>query len=209
MRMAPCWIPWECGIRYLASLGVTARPGLRQILFPLSLSQCAAYLRESYGLSLSVDAIEVGINGSIRSFYCEQVVCKTGAKEFLQALRERGIPAVLATATDRAVMMEGLRRTGLLPLLDAVYTCGELGVDKRTPALFHHARAQMGTAIEATWVFEDAVFGLKSSGVAGFKRVGIYDPHGRMKRDDVRANCDIFIDSYEELDLARVLSFEG
>ena len=31
----------------------------------------------------------------------------------------------------------------------------------------------------------------------------------RMKRDDVRANCDIFIDSYEELDLSRVLSFEG
>ena len=41
------------------------------------------------------------------------------------------------------------------------------------------------------------------------KRGGIYDPHGRMKRDDVRANCDIFIDSYEDLDLARVLSFEG
>ncbi len=39
--------------------------------------------------------------------------------------------------------------------------------------------------------------------------MGIYDPHGRMKRDDVRANCDIFIDSYEDLDLARVLSFEG
>lgn len=58
-------------------------------------------------------------------------------------------------------------------------------------------------------MFEDAVFGLKSSGVVGFKRVGIYDPHGRMKRDDVRANCDIFIDSYEDLDLARVLSFEG
>ena len=51
---------WDTvGERYLASLGVTARPGLRQILFPLSLSQCAAYLRESYGLSLSVDAIEV------------------------------------------------------------------------------------------------------------------------------------------------------
>ena len=30
-----------------------------------------------------------------------------------------------------------------------------------------------------------------------------------MKRDDVRANCDIFIDSYEELDLARLLAFEG
>ena len=66
-----------------------------------------------------------------------------------------------------------------------------------------------GHAFDIAWVFEDAVFGLKSSGAAGFKRVGIYDPHGRMQRDDVRANCDIFIDSYGELDLARVLAFEG
>ena len=66
-----------------------------------------------------------------------------------------------------------------------------------------------GHKFERAWVFEDAVFGLKSSGTAGFKRVGIYDPHGRMERDEVRANCDIFIDSYEDLDLARVLSFEG
>lgn len=58
-------------------------------------------------------------------------------------------------------------------------------------------------------MFEDAVFGLKSSGVAGFKRVGIYDPLGRMERDEVRDNCDISIDSYEDLDLASVLAFKG
>ena len=66
-----------------------------------------------------------------------------------------------------------------------------------------------GHKFERAWVFEDAVFGLKSSGTGGFRRVGIYDSHGRMERDDVRSNCEIFIDSYEELDLARVLSFEG
>ena len=30
-----------------------------------------------------------------------------------------------------------------------------------------------------------------------------------MERYEIRANCDIFIDSYEDLDLARVLEFEG
>lgn len=66
----------------------------------------------------------------------------------------------------------------------------------------------MGKSLSAAWVFEDAVFGLKSSGTAGFKRVGIYDRTAHEARD-VRANCDIFIDSYEELDLPRVLAFEG
>ena len=66
-----------------------------------------------------------------------------------------------------------------------------------------------GHKFERAWVFEDAVFGLKSSGTAGFKRVGIYDPLGRMEREDVRDNCDIFVDSYEELDLDCVLAYEG
>ena len=34
---------WDTvGERYLASLGIPARPGLREILFPMSLTQCAA-----------------------------------------------------------------------------------------------------------------------------------------------------------------------
>ena len=144
----------------------------------------------------SVPVIEAGINGSIRSFYCEQVVCKTGAKEFLQALRERGIPAVLATATDRAVMMEGLRRTGLLPLLDAVYTCGELGVDKRTPALFHHARAQMGTAIEATWVFEDAVHAAQTAYQAGYRVAGVADPYS--DQEALKATCHWYLTDWTD-----------
>mgnify|MGYP002574182523 FL=1 len=122
--------------------------------------------------------------------------CKTGAKEFLQALRERGIPAVLATATDRAVMMEGLRRTGLLPLLDAVYTCGELGVDKRTPALFHHARAQMGTAIEATWVFEDAVHAAQTAYQAGYRVAGVADPYS--DQEALKATCHWYLTDWTD-----------
>ena len=113
-------------------------------------------------------------------------------------------------------------REGLLAFLEqakaagiamCVATTGEAGRSKQFPDVYELALRRLeerhGHKFERAWVFEDAVFGLKSSGGAGFKRVGIYDPHGRMKRDEVRANCDIFIDGYEELDLARVLAFEG
>ena len=129
---------WDTvGERYLASLGIAARPGLRQILFPLSLSQCAVYLKQSYGLPDSHRDIEAGINGTIRTFYRQEVVAKAGAKEFLTELRRRGVAITLATATDREVITAGLARTGLLPLLDGLVTCGDLGVDKRTPTIFH------------------------------------------------------------------------
>ena len=97
--------------------------------------------------------------------------------------------------------------------MEFVTTTGEAGRSKQFPDVYELALRRLekrhGHKFEHAWVFEDAVFGLKSSGTAGFRRVGIYDPHGRMEREEVRANCDIFIDSYEELDLDRVLTYEG
>lgn len=169
---------WDTvGDRYLASLGVTARPGLRAELFPLSLAECAVYLKKAYSLALSHQAIEDGINGTIRSFYRSQVRAKAGAKEFLTALRERGVKLTLATATERSVILEGLARTELLPLLEGVYTCGDLGMDKRSPALFHTVREKMGTEIGETWVFEDAVHAASTAFQAGYRVAGVADPY--------------------------------
>lgn len=190
---------WDTvGERYLASLGIAARPGLRQILFPLSLSQCAVYLKESYHLLQSHQEIEDGINGTIRAFYCHEVQAKAGAKEFLRELRRRGIPMVLATATDRAVITEGLAKTGLLPLLDGLITCGDLGVDKRTPVIFHYARDRMGTDTDATWVFEDAVHAAQTAYQAGYRVAGVADPYS--DQGALKANCHLYLPDLKDFD---------
>ena len=127
---------WDTvGERYLISQGVRPPAGLRETLFPLSLAQCAVYLKA------------------------------------------KGVPLYLATATDREVITKGLERTGILPLLDGLVTCGDLGVDKRTPEIFDYARDQMGTATEATWVFEDAVHAAATAAAAGYPVAGVADPY--------------------------------
>ena len=130
-----------------------------------------------------------------------------------QRAKAAGIAMCVATSTPAELVQSALAGAGIDAYMEFVTTTGEAGRSKQFPDVYELALRRLEERhrhkFERVWVFEDAVFGLKSSGVAGFKRVGIYDPHGRMKRDDVRANCDIFIDSYEELDLTRVLSFEG
>lgn len=183
---------WETvGVRYLASLGITAKPGLREILFPLSLAECAVYLKEAYGLPLTHQAIEDGINGVIRGFYTTQVQAKPGARAFLTSLRERGVTCTLATATDRSVILEGLRRTGLLPLLDAVYTCGDLGMDKRSPEIFHYVRSRMGTRTEETWVFEDAVHAAATAFHGGYPVAGVADPYS--DQEALKKVCRLYL----------------
>lgn len=169
---------WDTmGEQYLASIGVTARPGLREELFPLTLAECAVYLKDAYSLPLSCQEIEDGINDGIRNFYRNEVHAKAGAREFLLALRQKGVAVTLATATDHAVILEGLARTELLPLLEGVYTCGDLGMDKRNPALFHYVRERIGTRIEETWVFEDAVHAASTAFQAGYWVAGVADPY--------------------------------
>ena len=138
---------------------------------------------------------------------------REGLLAFLEQAKAAGIAMCVATSTPAELVQSALAGAGLDAYMEFVTTTGEAGRSKQFPDVYELALRRLeerhGYQFDRAWVFEDAVFGLKSSGSAGFKRVGIYDPHGRMKRDDVRANCDIFIDSYEDLDLARVLSFEG
>ena len=191
---------WDTvGTRYLATLGIQARPGLRQILFPLSLAECAVYLKDSYGLPQSTQAIEDGINGVIRRFYCQEVQAKLGAKTFLQELRARGIGVILATATERSVIVKGLERTGLLPLLNGVFTCGDLGVDKRIPDIYDVSRMQLGTRPEETWVFEDAVHAAETAFRAGYRVVGVADPYSDQAA----------LKTYSHLYLPNLTDFQG
>lgn len=183
---------WDTvGERYLRGLGLVPHPGLREIIFPMSLSQCAVYLQEQYRLPLTCLEIEAGINDTIRTFYRTQVEAKPGARDFLQALRSRGVGTYLATATDRAVITEGLDRAGLLPLLDGLVTCGDLGVDKNVPAIFDYARDQMGTATQETWVFEDAVHAARTARQAGYRVAGVADPYS--DQEALRATCHIYL----------------
>ena len=73
----------------------------------MSLTQCAAYLKQTYGLPPSCQAIADGINESIFTFYRDEVQAKAGAKAFLEALHRQGVAVTLATATDREVILAG------------------------------------------------------------------------------------------------------
>ena len=138
---------------------------------------------------------------------------REGLLAFLEQAQEAGIAMCVATSTPAELVQSALASAGLDRYMEFITTTGEAGRSKQFPDVYELALRRLeerhGHKFERGWVFEDAVFGLKSSGTAGFKRVGIYDPHGRMERNEVRTNCDIFIDSYEDLDPARVLSFEG
>lgn len=168
--------------------------------------ECQAY-HDTWGVGANGELGEILIDGY------SKVPPREGLLAFLEQAKAAGIAMCVATSTPAELVQSAIAAAGLDRYMEFITTTGEAGRSKQFPDVYELALRRLeeghGCKFDHPWVFEDAVFGLKSSGAAGFKRVGIYDPHGRMERDEVRANCDIFIDSYEDLDLARVLSFEG
>lgn len=173
--------------------------------------ECQAY-HDTWGIGENGEELYRELSDILIDGY-SKVPPREGLLAFLEQAKAAGIAMCVATSTPAELVQSALAGAGLDAYMEFVTTTGEAGRSKQFPDVYELALRRLeerhGCMFKRAWVFEDAVFGLKSSGSAGFKRVGIYDPHGRMKRDDVLANCDIFIDSYEELDLDRVLSFEG
>lgn len=173
--------------------------------------ECQAY-HDTWGIGAHGEELYRELGEILIDGY-SKVPPREGLLAFLNQAKAAGIAMCVATSTPAELVTSALAGAGLDAYMEFVTTTGEAGRSKQFPDVYELALRRLeerhGHKFERTWVFEDAVFGLKSSGTAGFNRVGIYDPHGRMERDEVRDNCDIFIDSYEDLDLARVLAFEG
>ena len=173
--------------------------------------ECQAY-HDTWGIGEGGEELYRELSEILIDGY-SKVPPREGLLAFLEQAKAAGIAMCVATSTPNELVQVALKGAGLDAYMEFVTTTGEAGRSKQFPDVYELALRRLeerhGCKFDHTWVFEDAVFGLKSSGAAGFMRVGIHDPEGRMERNEVRDNCDIFIDSYEDLDLSRVLMFEG
>lgn len=188
----------DLGARYLRSLHIQPEPGLNEILFAMSMEQGAAYLKEHYPLPQSEAEIGGGIARMLEDYYFYEVPAKPGAAALLNFLAERGIPMAAATSSPRTHVTRALKRLGLLPYLQAVFTTGEVGVSKHEPAIYHLAAERLGTAPAETLVFEDSLYALKTAKTAGFRTVGVLDAHGETDQAGLKKAAEVYLTSLTE-----------
>lgn len=92
---------------------------------------------------------------------------KPGLKKLLRFLKEEGIPAALATSTERDKAMSYLRMADVEEYF-AASVCGrEEGNSKPAPDIFLKAAGKLKIPPEECLVLEDSVNGLKAAKAAG------------------------------------------
>lgn len=175
--------------------------------------ECQAY-HDTWGICSDGAEVLSELNAMLLEKYDGAIGERDGALDFLKEAYDAGIPMAVATSTPGHLVEIGLKRNGMGDMISRVTTTGEAGASKEHPDVYDLSLKRLRDDFDLgdvdpsdVWVFEDAVFGLKGSGAGGYRRVGIFDPAGRAAAEDVRSNCEIYIESYRDLSLERILSY--
>ncbi len=184
---------WEnAGARYLRSIGKVPEENLSEILYPMTMAEGAAYVKERYCLTVPLDVIIQGVLDAVRDFYFYEARLKTGVKEFLAVMRERGILMAAATASSREHVEAAFRRLGIDGYFGRIFTCAEVGAGKRYPLIYERAAGYLGAKPGEILVFEDVLYAVETAKGAGFHTVGVYDRFSAGETDKIKSLADVY-----------------
>ncbi|MBR5135026.1 MAG: HAD family phosphatase [Clostridia bacterium] len=185
------------GQEYLCRRGITPAHGKKDCLMFQGWDGIVAHFRDAYGIEEAPETVVADILKLVKQNYDATATPLPDAIAFLETLKRNGVKITLATATDRSVVEPTLRRLGMWDLFDGVFTCSELKTSKLSPLIYDTARAFMGTPLENTWVFEDALYAAKTAKAAGYALCGIcdrFEPRG----EELKRIADVYLDGYAE-----------
>ncbi|MEA4921552.1 MAG: HAD family phosphatase [Clostridiaceae bacterium] len=191
---------WDTiGEDYLRTRGIEPRENLNERFKNMSLYQAACYYQTEYGLTESTDTIMADINDMIHDFYIGEVRPKMGVPQVLEELGRRKVKMCIATATDRHLVEAALGRLGLLSYFGDIFTCSSVGYGKDEPYIYNTAHSFLQTPKDVTWVFEDALYAVKTAKKAGYHVVGVFDRSSGHDAE-IKSLADIYIGSFKEME---------
>lgn len=189
---------WDTiGEDYLRSAGYSHREDINEILKPMSMYQAACYFRSEYGVTLTPEEIMDGVNRRIEHFYRDEVQPKKDACSFLQMLEDHGVVMCLATATDRYLVEAALTRCHMEKYFTEILTCASVGSGKDSPLIFREALNILGTDINETFVFEDAVHAVMTAENDGFRVAAVYDRYEEDQKKIIET-ADYYLTDYSD-----------
>ena len=196
----PLWN--HLGERYLQKLGFTEEEteGLSQRISTMPFAEGIHYIKKEYSLDIAEERIREQLQEMIAGAYRDEIALKAGAKEYLQFLKERGIPCILATAGDASLAAAALKRLKVWEEFQGLLLCEEFNTSKREAKIYQLAMERLSLSKpEDVLVFEDVLHAIKSAKQAGFQVCGILDEANREDWAMIQEVADFTVKDFYEL----------
>lgn len=192
----PMWS--QASSNYVRSLGREPGPDLDDKIKRLGLEEGAAVFRDEYGaVGTTEEIVEAVLNG-VRNNYKNDIQPKGDIISVLEDLKSAGIKMVVATASARDMIEICNKKHDLDKYFEAVFTCVEVGANKRKPDIYHAAAEFLGVKPEEALVFEDVRHAALCASEAGYPVVGIYDALSGPEKEEIAAASAIYLEDYTQ-----------
>lgn len=189
------WAWEEIDKRFLSKRGHDVPPDYSKAISALSYRDSAVYTIKRFNLSDTPDALMKEWMDMSREMYAIEIKLKKDAKQFLLALKSKGIRLAVATSSTRELYEPALKNNGIYELFDVVVdTTGIRGKD--FPDVYLAAAIKMGLGPGESVVFEDLPVAISIAKSAGFRTVGIVDKHFSPA---MKESADFIAKDYSEL----------
>lgn len=192
-------------VNLIKSMGVVPDDNLTEILTPMSMLEGAEYIKREYQLDIGVEEIIEKENRIVEEFYSTSVEMREGTLELLQYLKRNNIPAVVASATDRALIENALKHLQIFEYFEKVFSCSEVGEGKSSPKIYLTACDFLGTEPTETLVAEDSLQAVTTAGSAGFKTLALFDRTQSRYWDRLKELSDLSLDG--AFDVEKILEY--
>lgn len=193
------WMWEDIDIEYLGRYGLPCPEDLQKAIEGMSFTETAVYFKERFGLSDSVEEIKEAWVAMSLEKYEKEVPLKPGAREFLEALSARAIPAGIATSNGREMVSAVLKALDIEKYFCEVVTACEVAFGKPAPDIYLEVAGRLGVSPEDCLVFEDVPAGIMAGKSAGMTVYAVEDAFSEAMRAEKKALADGFICDFREL----------
>lgn len=189
----------EVDDEFLARRGLKTTPEYQDMVGRAIFPTAAQYTREYYGIEDSPEDIMAEWHSLAEHHYRHTIPLKPGAKELLAKCKAEGIPLALFTASVPALCRAATDRLGLTDCFDHMVFAQEIGLEKHDPRCFTRLSEILGVPPEDCTLFDDSPANCATARAAGMAAVGVYDRFYAHRQEELKATCNRYVNSLEEL----------
>lgn len=198
----------EIDVKFLGKRGFEVPEDYLKTITPMGFARAADYTIARFGLSEKPEELIDEWYQMAKDAYGHEVGLKPHAKEYLEALKAKGVKIAAATSSAKELMEPCMRRNGIWEYFDAFVTTMEVPRGKDFPDVYLEAARRLGLEPGECAVYEDILKGIRAAKLAGCCfAVAMEEEASAHEAAELRAEADLYISDFKEL-LERETGYE-
>lgn len=149
------------------------------------------------GVDITVEEVFAKTAHLMEYYYTHKVKLIKRAKEYLLSLKEQGKKIVIASATQKPLLMVALKHFGL-DWVDYVHSESTLNLGKNDVRFFESILKDLGTTSDKVLLFEDSLTSIKNAVKNNIECVAVIHKFNRHNKKELLVFSQLVIKNYTD-----------